>query len=129
MNALTRKESFTPSGLQQQNNNFIMTPTIKSQPAVFFIFGGTANLNKRKITPAIYNLFVDNWLTKTFTIAGTGRCTLANSDFRKKLLDGINQFSREGKAKKVNGMNSQPVYFFMSENVNDPKIIKKFKQI
>jgi len=33
-----------------------------------------------------------------FAIIGTGRSTLTNEEFRNKLLEGINQFSRSGKA-------------------------------
>ncbi|RYE20368.1 MAG: glucose-6-phosphate dehydrogenase, partial [Sphingobacteriaceae bacterium] len=70
----------------------------KNQPTVFVIFGGTGDLNWRKITPALYNLFLDDWLPEHFTIIGTGRTKLSDDDFKVKLLDGINQFSRSGKA-------------------------------
>jgi glucose-6-phosphate 1-dehydrogenase len=60
-----------------------MNPTIKSQPAIFFIFGGTGDLNKRKITPALYNLFLDNWLPEKFTIVGTGRSAFTDAAYRK----------------------------------------------
>lgn len=70
----------------------------KNQPTVFVIFGGTGDLNWRKITPALYNLFLDDWLPDQFAIIGTGRTQLSNEDFNAKLLDGINQFSRSGKA-------------------------------
>ncbi|MGI4750934.1 MAG: glucose-6-phosphate dehydrogenase [Janthinobacterium lividum] len=70
----------------------------KNQPTVFVIFGGTGDLNWRKITPALYNLFLDDWLPNQFSIIGTGRTKLSNDDFKAKLLDGINQFSRSGKA-------------------------------
>jgi len=70
----------------------------KNQPTVYVIFGGTGDLNWRKITPALYNLFLDDWLPEHFAIIGTGRTHLSNDDFKEKLLDGINQFSRSGKA-------------------------------
>ncbi|MGO8055760.1 hypothetical protein, partial [Rhizobium leguminosarum] len=50
------------------------------------------------MAPALYNLFLDNWMPLKFAIIGTGRSTLTNEEFRNKLLDGINQFSRSGKA-------------------------------
>jgi glucose-6-phosphate 1-dehydrogenase len=71
----------------------------KDQPTVFVIFGGTGDLNWRKVTPALYNLFLDNWLPDNFTIIGTGRTPLSNDDFKNKMLEGINQFSRSGKVK------------------------------
>ena len=98
-----------------------MNPTIKSQPAIFFIFGGTGDLNQRKITPALYNLFLDNWLPEKFIIIGTGRSVLTDAAYRKKLLDGINQFSRKGKAKKSKWDEFANRIFYQRANVNDAK--------
>ncbi|MEO8148320.1 MAG: glucose-6-phosphate dehydrogenase [Bacteroidia bacterium] len=103
-----------------------MDPSIKSQPTLFIIFGGTGDLNWRKITPALYNLFLDNWLPEKFTIIGTGRSELSDDDFRKKLLDGINQFSRKGKAKKSNWDEFSSHIFYKSADLNDSKSYKEF---
>ncbi|MEP7231992.1 MAG: glucose-6-phosphate dehydrogenase [Ginsengibacter sp.] len=103
-----------------------MNPTIKSQPVIFFIFGGTGDLNKRKITPALYNLFLDNWLPEKFIIIGTGRSVSTDAAYRKKLLDGINQFSRKGKAKKSKWDEFAARIFYQSGNVNDAKSYKAF---
>jgi glucose-6-phosphate 1-dehydrogenase len=72
--------------------------SIKSQPTIFVIFGARGDLNWRKITPALYNLFLSNWIPEKFSIVGTSHTKLSDDDFRKRLLDGINQFSRSGKA-------------------------------
>jgi glucose-6-phosphate 1-dehydrogenase len=106
-----------------------MDPTIKSQPTIFFIFGGTGDLNKRKITPALYNLFLDNWLPEKFIIIGTGRSVFTDAAYRKKLLDGINQFSRKGKAKKSKWDEFAARIFYQSANVNDVKSYKAFADI
>jgi glucose-6-phosphate 1-dehydrogenase len=74
--------------------------SIKSQPSIFVIFGGTGDLNSRKITPALYNLYLDNWLPDHFSVIGTGRTKLTDEEFRATLLEGVNQFSRNGKADK-----------------------------
>ncbi len=103
-----------------------MDPTIKSQPAIFVIFGGTGDLNKRKITPALYNLFLDNWLPEKFIIIGNGRSELSDSDYRKNLLDGINQFSRKGKANKTKWDEFATRIFYQSANVNDAKSYEAF---
>ena len=75
-----------------------MSSNTKSEPTIFVIFGGTGDLNARKITPALYNLFLDGWMPKQFSIIGTGRTQLTDEQFRKNMLDDINQFSRSGKA-------------------------------
>jgi glucose-6-phosphate 1-dehydrogenase len=71
--------------------------TIKTEPTIFIIFGGTGDLNARKITPALYHLFLEGWLPEKFSIIGTGRTKLSHDEFRGKLFEAINQFSRSGK--------------------------------
>ncbi|HKC36133.1 MAG TPA: glucose-6-phosphate dehydrogenase [Chitinophagaceae bacterium] len=71
---------------------------IKSQPTIFVIYGATGDLCQRKLAPALYNLFLDGWMPDKFSIIGAGRTELSNEEFKQKLLDGINQFSRNGKA-------------------------------
>lgn len=106
-----------------------MNPAVKSKPAIFFIFGGTGDLNWRKITPAFYNLFLADWLPENFTIIGTGRSALTDAAFRKKLLDGINQFSRKGKAKKSKWGEFSSRIFYQRADVNDSKSYKAFSAI
>src|SRR6266700_5719378 len=67
----------------------------KRPPAtLLFIFGGSGDLNHRKLTPALYNLFIDDWMPEKFGIVGIGRSPFSDEDFKKHLLDGIQQFSR-----------------------------------
>jgi glucose-6-phosphate 1-dehydrogenase len=67
----------------------------KQPPAsLVFIFGGSGDLNFRKLSPALYNLFIDGWMPEKFGIVGIGRSTYNDEDYRKRLLDGIRQFSR-----------------------------------
>jgi glucose-6-phosphate 1-dehydrogenase len=61
---------------------------------VIFIFGGSGDLNFRKLSPALYNLFIDNWMPDKFSIIGIGRTDYSDVDYRTRLLDGIKQFSR-----------------------------------
>jgi glucose-6-phosphate 1-dehydrogenase len=77
---------------------------IKSQPTIFVIYGATGDLCWRKLTPALYNLFLDGWMPEKFAIIGTGRTQLTNEQFRKKLFEGINQFSHNGKGTEAKWM-------------------------
>lgn len=75
-----------------------MNATIKTQPTIFVIFGGTGDLNYRKLAPALFNLFMDGWLHSPFSIIGTGRTSFSDEQFREKLREGVDNFSRRGKA-------------------------------
>jgi glucose-6-phosphate 1-dehydrogenase len=67
------------------------------QSIVFFIFGATGDLTARKLLPALYNLFLDGWMPARFKVIGLGRTQQSEDDFRKAMLDGVNDHSRRGK--------------------------------
>ncbi|PAE37846.1 glucose-6-phosphate dehydrogenase [Bacillus sp. 7884-1] len=60
----------------------------------FVLFGATGDLAKRKIFPALYNLYVDQKLPQSISIIGLGRGELSHSDFQLKVKDSILEFSR-----------------------------------
>ncbi len=67
----------------------------KRPPAsLLFIFGGSGDLNYRKLSPALFNLFIDEWMPEKFDIVGIGRTEYAGEAYHEHLLDGIKQFSR-----------------------------------
>lgn len=68
--------------------------TKKPEPTIIFIFGGSGDLNQRKLTPALYNLWMDGLMPGQFAIVGTGRTDYSDEKFREHLLNGINEFSR-----------------------------------
>ena len=93
----------------------------KSRPIILVIFGATGDLNWRKINPALYNLFLDNWLPDQFSIIGTGRSIYSDEDFRLKLLEGVNKFSRKGKAEKNSWENFSKNISYLTADINEDK--------
>ncbi len=103
-----------------------MTPTPKPQSTVFIVFGGTGDLNARKITPALYNLYLESRLPEQFAIVGTGRTELTDAQFRNNLLEGVDQFSRKGKAEKASWKTFSEHIFYQSSNIKDAKAYDQF---
>ena len=68
--------------------------TKRPSASVIFIFGGSGDLNQRKLTPALYNLFIDDWMPEQFEIVGLGRTAYSDEKFRNHLFDAVQQFSR-----------------------------------
>ncbi|MES2646267.1 MAG: glucose-6-phosphate dehydrogenase [Bacteroidota bacterium] len=99
---------------------------IKTDPTIFVIFGGTGDLNARKITPALFHLFLDNWLPEKFKIIGSGRTKLTDDAFRKNLLDAINEFSRSGKPDQKKWKLFAEHIFYIPSDVNDAASFKVF---
>lgn len=77
-----------------------MKTEIKTKPTIFMIFGGTGDLAARKLIPALFNLFLEGHMPKEFAIIGLGRTAYSDETFIETLLDGVNKYSRSGKAKK-----------------------------
>src|SRR5580700_5365997 len=69
------------------------------EPAVFVIFGGAGDLTWRKLVPALFDLSLDRSMPAEFAIIAVDRVAFSDDKLRKHLHDGVNQFSRFGKAK------------------------------
>ncbi|WP_316810068.1 glucose-6-phosphate dehydrogenase [Pedobacter heparinus] len=76
-----------------------MKTSINLNPTIVVIFGGTGDLNLRKLAPALYNLYADGYMPEKYAIIGTARRKLTDEKFRETLMDGVNNFSRSGKVK------------------------------
>jgi glucose-6-phosphate 1-dehydrogenase len=103
-----------------------MSIEIKSQSTIFVIFGGTGDLNARKLAPALYNLYLDGWMPEQFSIIGTGRTHLTDIQFRTKLMEDINQFSRSGKVTKAKWDVFSKNIFYQVSDINDAETYKEF---
>lgn len=69
--------------------------THKRPPSsLIFIFGGSGDLNHRKLSPALYNLFIDQWMPEKFSIVGLGRTKYSDEEYHQFLFEGIQEFSR-----------------------------------
>ena len=67
-------------------------------PVEIIIFGAAGDLTWRKLIPAFYNLFLGGLMPEKFAIYGVDAKPISLNNLIKRLLDGVNQFSRQGKA-------------------------------
>lgn len=66
-----------------------------TEPMTFVLFGATGDLAKRKIFPALYNLYRENKLKLPFNIVGLGRRELSDEQFQSNVRQSIVDFSRQ----------------------------------
>lgn len=66
----------------------------KLGPTLIFIFGGSGDLNFRKLTPALFNLYLDNAMPDNFRIVGISRTEYTDETYLQHLKEGVEQFSR-----------------------------------
>jgi len=76
-----------------------MKPNDQLEPTVFVILGGAGDLTWRKLVPVLFELSQDRSLPARFAIIAVDRIKFGDEALRHRLHDGVNQFSRFGKAK------------------------------
>ncbi len=72
----------------------------EKQAANIIIFGGKGDLAWRKLIPAFYNLYIGGFLPKQFSIYGMHYEKMPEKEYENYMLEGVNTFSRNGKANK-----------------------------
>lgn len=103
-----------------------MNDNLISEPTIFIIFGGTGDLNSRKLAPALYNLFLDGYMPEKFSIIGTGRTKLDDEKFASNLHGDVDQFSRRGKTEKEKWDEFATHIHYQPADVMDAKTYKVF---
>ncbi|PYF76712.1 glucose-6-phosphate dehydrogenase [Pedobacter nutrimenti] len=104
-----------------------MKTSISLKPTIFVIFGGTGDLNMRKLAPALYNLYSDGYMPQKYAIIGTARKKLTDQKFRDVLMEGVNSFSRTGKVKKEKWSKFAESVHYTSVDVSAPETFKSLK--
>ncbi len=88
-------------------------------PQSIIIFGANGDLCWRKLIPALYNLYLTDNLPEKFSITAIDHGDVTAEAYNKRLLDGINQFSRSGKAdKKAWKEFSNHIYYLQGDFTN-----------
>lgn len=67
---------------------------VQLDPCILVIFGATGDLTKRKLYPALYNLYQDGALPERFAIVSVGRREKTTEEAREDVINSIKQFSR-----------------------------------
>jgi len=71
-----------------------MNGRLQAEPTILTIFGASGDLTRRKVVPALYDLFVDGWLPEPFAVIGFARTAMTADEFRQRVREGVKQFAR-----------------------------------
>jgi glucose-6-phosphate 1-dehydrogenase len=88
-------------------------------PIAIVIFGGTGDLTKRKLIPALYNLFLSKYLPVNFAIFLLGRNEDNAEQYKIDLFNSITEFSRTGKPDDANWKIFSTNLFYQQGNFLD----------
>ncbi len=66
-----------------------------NKPTTIIIFGASGDLTRRKLIPALYNLYRKDRLPEQTQIIGFARRPYDDQIFREQMLDGLQEFSKD----------------------------------
>ncbi|MDW7669612.1 MAG: glucose-6-phosphate dehydrogenase, partial [Bacillota bacterium] len=75
------------------------------------IFGGTGDLTKRKLIPAIHQLEKEKHLPKEFRVIGIGRRDLSQEEYNAMLYKGIKDYTNIETNQKLWNEVSEKIYY------------------
>ena len=101
--------------------------TKNSSAANIVILGGSGDLTWRKLIPALYNLYIEEQLPNQFAVFCISRSDMNKEDFLKHLLEGINTFSRKGKAEKTSWNKFSKCIYYLQGDINNDKTFSAIK--
>jgi len=61
----------------------------KVEPFIMVIFGGTGNLSKMKLLPALFHLYQENELDQGFSVLGHARSPMGDEQYRNRIKEAI----------------------------------------
>jgi len=85
----------------------------KPENCVIVIFGASGDLTKRKLIPAIYDLYKQNNLPERFAVLGTASSQFDTKEFRQLMGEAIVESDKDSPANKVAEFTGKLHYFPM----------------
>src|SRR5215813_2522029 len=96
------------------------------EPCTLVIFGGSGDLARRRLIPALYNLLLDGLLPTRYAVIGLGRRSMTDEAFRATVRDGVVAHSRQALAEdKWNDF--APHLFYVSGGNEDQDTYARLK--
>ena len=65
----------------------------RAENCILIIFGGSGDLTRRKLMPALFRLFCENLMPEKFAIVALGRKPFTDPAFRERMSEGIREYS------------------------------------
>ena len=96
-----------------------------NQKALFIIFGGTGDLAYRKLYPALYKLYTNNYLNDHFAVIGTARREWTDAYYQNIILDSIDSI----KTSDEDAAAFASHFRYQSHNVKDTENYHTLKEL
>jgi len=96
------------------------------EPCTLVIFGGSGDLARRRLIPALYNLLLDDLLPSNFAVLGLGRKQMTDEEFRATVREGVVAHSRQSLVEERWKIFSNHLFYLAGGN-DDPETYAKLK--
>ncbi|GIP15972.1 glucose-6-phosphate 1-dehydrogenase [Paenibacillus montaniterrae] len=99
------------------------------EATTFVLFGATGDLAKRKIYPALYNLFLDGKLPQEFRVIGLGRRPFSDETFQASVEHAVHTFSRRKAEETAEFKQFVQSFSYCPLNIDNSDDYKKLLQL
>lgn len=96
------------------------------EPCTLVIFGGSGDLARRRLIPALYNLLLDGLLPSNYVVLGLGRTPMSDEEYRAAVRDGVVKHSRQALIEDTWNAFSRHLFYLRGEN-DDPQTYFRLK--
>jgi glucose-6-phosphate 1-dehydrogenase len=100
----------------------------KPSKSILVIFGASGDLTKRKLMPALFDLFRQDLLPKPFAILGVGRTDYQDESFREQMLKDVKEFCEKSPVKNEILDDFLKITFYQSVDTKNAEDYKKLKE-
>jgi glucose-6-phosphate 1-dehydrogenase len=107
----------------------IESNTYAADRALFFIFGATGDLARRKLFPAFYSLYREGKLSDKFAVIGLARRPRTNDQFRDDVFKSIQEFARYKADDDSNWGQFADHFHYLSLDINNPSAFSALKAL
>src|SRR5918997_3097204 len=97
-------------------------------PTTLVIFGGTGDLAKRKLIPALYNLAHEGSLPERFNLIGVSRSDDPDEAYREMAAESVKKFSRRDPDETVLGALLENVRY-VPGTFDDPSVYTRLGEV
>lgn len=98
----------------------------KNDNCLYIIFGASGDLNKRKLVPSLYALFVQGLLPEKFAVLGVSRTPFTDEEHRVAMKADINKYKEVPDDSQIDAFLQK--IFYVAVQVNDEVAYPAFKQ-
>ncbi len=99
----------------------------RPENCIIVIFGASGDLTKRKLVPALFNLYHQKLLPEQFAILGVSRSSLSDDPFRERMTENIQLFAEEKPVNESDLKNFAKNLFYQSIDTSQAKDYEQVK--